>query len=180
MLARLRMREPGDRNLRADRDRMRCFALRARIDARNSILAGNESRIFVWPSSICESEVRAFDVEDSRTLAARLESRRWTEVIAVVTGWSAAMCSARSRRSPARGSSDRDSLAAGVPAIARPRSALFPFIEWNLWGFAPGRTLSTRGFRADRAMRSSTRKSEASRVLATPIVHQRSRSGGEA
>jgi hypothetical protein len=124
-------------------------------------------------------EVRAFDVEDSPTLAARrLESLALDpQVIAVVTGWSAS--AARTHAADPR----RDNLPVVLLSpLAFPRTGpldpqLIPLHRLESLGFAAAR-FAREELDADRAVLAENPRLESSRVLAASFAESFTRSGG--
>jgi ABC-type branched-subunit amino acid transport system substrate-binding protein len=124
-------------------------------------------------------EVRAFDVEDSPTLAARrLESLALDpQVVAVVTGWSAA--TARAHAADPR----RENLPMILLSpLAFPRSQpldprLIPLHRLEALGFAAAR-FAREDLEADRAVVVENPRWESSRVLASSFEDCFTRSGG--
>ena len=124
-------------------------------------------------------EVRAFDVEDSPTLAARrLESLALDpQVIAVVTGWSAA--TARAHAADPR----RENLPMILLSpLAFPKSQpldprLIPLHRLEALGFAAAR-FAREDLEADRAVVVENPRWESSRVLASSFEDCFTRSGG--
>jgi len=124
-------------------------------------------------------EVRAFDVEDSPTLAARrLESLALDpQVIAVVTGWSAS--AARTHAADPR----RENLPVVLLSpLAFPRTEpldpkLIPLHRLESLGFAAAR-FAREELDADRAVLVENPRLESSRVLAASFVESFTRSGG--